>query len=239
MHSTQRNLTQIPPIILLGFVLFLPVQIGYHHFYGSQSSAGYQRLKPPAEAGYYRALAFGSDKLISYLRLLGVQLHDNQKGRHINYRHLDYEVLSEWLLTLYDVNPTSDYPAFLASRVYSQVKNPDKISRMIDVVEALFDQNPRQHWRRMTEACLLAKHQLKDLPRALGLAQQISALPQTIKLPFWARDMELVLLDELNELESAQLLISSMLQSGEINDADEIRFLKSRLLKIQQEMSEN
>ena len=88
----------------------------------------------------------------------------------------------------------------------------------------------------MTEACLLLKHQLNDLPAALEVAERIAALPGTIKIPFWARDMKLVLLDELNELESAQLLISSMLQSGEIEDRDEIRFLQSRLLKIQQSL---
>jgi len=91
----------------------------------------------------------------------------------------------------------------------------------------------------MTEACLLLKHQLNDLPAALKVAEQISSLPKTMKLPFWARDMKLVLLDELNQYESAQILISSMLQSGEITDEDELRFLKGRLLKIQQALSRN
>ena len=110
---------------------------------------------------------------------------------------------------------------------------------MIAVVEKLFEMNPQQHWRRMTEACLILKHQLNDLPAALKVAEQIAALPKSVKLPHWARDMRLVLLDELNQKESAQLLISSMLQSGEITDRDEIRFLQDRLLKIQQELSEN
>jgi len=91
----------------------------------------------------------------------------------------------------------------------------------------------------MTEACVLAKHTLNDLPRALELAKQLSGMSTTIEAPFWARDMELVLLDELNEHESAQLIISSMLQSESIKDPDEVRFLQQRLLKIQQIMSNN
>ena len=91
----------------------------------------------------------------------------------------------------------------------------------------------------MTEACLLLKHQLNDLPAALKVTEQIADLPKSMKLPFWARDMKLVLLDELNQFESAQLLISSMLRSGEITDKDEIRFLQARLLKIQQVLSKN
>ena len=110
---------------------------------------------------------------------------------------------------------------------------------MVVLIEELFELNPRQHWRRMTEATLLAKHQLNDLPLALRLAEKISALPKSIEMPFWARDMEIVLLDELNQHQSAQLLISSLLQSGDITDPDEIRFLQFRLLRIQQILSEN
>ena len=239
MRSAERKLSQIPGFVIAGLTVFFIIQLSYHRLFQSPTSANYQKLDQPAEANYYQALSFGSDRLLSYLIMLSVQLHDNQKGKHLSYRHLDYEVLSNWLSTIYELNPRSDYPAFMATRIYSQVADKNKIYRMIKLVEALFENNPEQHWRRMTEACLLAKHKLKDLPYALELAKKISAIPDEIVLPHWARDMKLVLLDELNQLESAQLLISSMLQSGEIKDPDEIRFLRSRLLKVQQKMSNN
>lgn len=239
MNKSHRSLKQLPVFVYLGFLVILAIQLIYHHAYKSSLNEVYSVLKPPGQVDYYKSISLGSDQLMSYLLLLGVQLHDNQTGRHVNYNRLNYEILKDWLLTLSELNPLSDYPAFLASRVYSQVKDDTKIAIMISVIEALFDKNPQQHWRRMTEACLLAKHQLNDLPLALRLAKKISKLPKSFRLPFWARDMELVLLDELDQLESAQLLISSLLQSGEIQDADEIRFLQFRLLKIQQAMSEN
>ncbi len=239
MSVRQRKFSQLPLAITLGFGLMLVVQLAHHHYFKPSILASFTQLSRPAASDYYQNLALGSDKLWSYLLLLKVQLHDNQKGRHINYRQLDYQLLSQWLLTLYELNPGSDYPAFLASRVYSQVNDPAKIRLMIDLIDELFERNPQQHWRRMTEACLLAKHQLKDLQLALTLANKIAALPETYDLPFWARDMRLVLLDELNQLESAQLLISSLLQSGKIKDRDEVRFLQHRLLKIQQKMLEN
>lgn len=239
MKTSQRSLGQIPALITAGMLAIFAVQVGYHHWYKSSLIEAYQELNQPYPVKYYKAISLGSDRLLSYLLLLGVQLHDNQKGRHINYTHLNYEVLREWLINLYELNPLSDYPAFLASRVYSQVPDTERTRQMIVLIEELFDRNPQQHWRRMTEACVLAKHHLNDLPLALRLAQKISSLPSTIELPYWARDMELVLLDELNQYESAQLLISSMLESGEIKDKDEIRFLKTRLLKIQQTLLEN
>ncbi len=239
MSVQHRKIRQVPVYFLWMFLIFFIGQVFYHHNYNDSSGAAYKQLKAPLESGFYKAISFGSDKLLSYLLLMGVQLHDNQKGMHVSYRHLDYVLLRDWLLTIEKINPNSDYPAFLASRVYSHVDDKAKIKMMVDVIEKLFKKNPQKHWRRMTEACLLLKHQLNDLPAALKVAEQIADLPKSMNLPFWARDMKLVLMDELNQFESAQLLISSMLQSGEITDQDELRFLQARLLKIQQVLSGN
>ena len=239
MSSAERGLRQVPVLVLSGFIVMICLQLTYHHLFKSTASDGYRYLQMPRPVDFYRSMALGSDKLVSYLLLLKLQLHDSQGGRHLNYVHLDYDKVDAWLQTIYELNPRSDYPAFLASRVYSQVQDRDKVRVMVALIERLFDIDPEQHWRRMTEACLLAKHQLQDLPLALRLAKKIAALPDELDLPFWARDMQLVLLDELGELESAQLLVSSMLQSGRINDPDELRFLRMRLLKIQQGLLEN
>ena len=239
MSSLTRKLRDTPVVIVAGLIVFSLIQIYFHKTKSNDRAVEYQPLNQPLQARQYQALAFGSDRLLSYALMLSVQLHDNQIGKHIGYQHVNYETLSRWLLTIYELNPLSDYPAFLTTRVYSQVSEPAKILKLIEVTQHLFTINPVQHWRRMTEACLLAKHQLKDLSLALTLAKQVADLPASIELPHWARDMKLILLDELNQLESAQLLISSMLQSGEVKDNDEIRFLKSRLLMIQQKMLEN
>ena len=234
-----RAFSQLPRWLYIGCVISVLAQSALHYISKVDSENNYQPLKPPATAELYRNISMGSDRLIAYLLILKVQLHDSQSGRHINYRYLDFNVLKKWLLTVSQINPGSEYPAFLASRVYSSVTDKGKIQVLIDVIQELFQQNPAIHWRRMTEATLLAKHQLKDLPQALKLAEQVSSIPKEFDLPFWARDMKLILMDELGEKESAIILISSMLQSGEIHDNDEKHFLQSRLLKIQQELSEN
>jgi len=237
MRHTQRSIRALPVLLLPALLFALALQSGMHYFYQSRLIASYHPLERPANLNTYRVLSLGSQKLMSYLLMLRLQLHDNQLGRNIRYRRLDYDVLGTWLLALSELNPQSDYPAFLASRVYSQVKDPRKLRKMVQVIEQLFDKNPALHWRRMTEACVLAKHQLKDLPYALRLANKIASIPPDVKIPYWARDMRLVLLDELDQLQSAQLLISSMLQDGDLKDHDERRFLQDRLLRIQQKMS--
>lgn len=240
MRSAQfRKVSEVPRMILMGLLLLLLIQILLLQFNKVNFIEKIEPLVPPRDIELYRFLSFGSDQLLSYLLLLKLQLHDNQKGKHVNYSHLDYPILKSWLLTIAQLNPDSDYPAFLASRIYSSVLDAEKIQQMIDVIDILFQQQPALHWRRMTEATLIAKHQLNDLPQALSLARKIAELPSTIKLPFWARDMELILLDEIGQKESALLLINSMLQSGDLQDRDEKIFLQQRLLKIQQELLAN
>lgn len=234
-----RSNRQLPKWLLAGLLFLLVVQIALGYYRQSVAVPNFQPLHKPLPLEIYKVLSGGSQKLLVSLLTLRLQLHDVQQGRHMNYRHLDYSALKTWLETLYRLNPDSDYAAFLASRVYASVNDPDDIRLMIDYISAAFQKDPKRFWRRMTEATLLAKHQLKDLSLALALAEQIHQLPSSINIPFWARDMKLVLLDELNQLQSAQLLISSLLQSGSITDEDELRFLKARLLKIQQQLLVN
>ena len=236
-QGQQRRFIQLPPMLLTAFMLVMLFQLMSQHNHRILEQNSFQQLSQPGPVEIYQLLSFGSERLSSYLMLLRLQLHDNQKGVHISYGRLNFNRLHDWLMTLNRLNLESDYPAFLAARVYSSVNDSGKIQLMIDAIEQMFKHRPERHWRRMTEATLLAKHQLRDLPQALLLAQQVADLPETVKLPFWARDMQLVLLDELGQKESAQLLISSLLQSGEITDNDEKRFLQQRLLKIQQELS--
>ncbi len=238
MSVLSSSYRPVPVGLWLALGVLAVMQVAHVHFNRSDLQSDIQQLSTPLHPDLYSKMALGSDRLFSYLLLLDLQLHDNQTGRHLRYEHLDYTLLVQWLRTVYALNPESDYPAFIASRVYSNVNDERKIRLIIDVIEDLFAQDPARHWRRMTEACLLAKHKLKDLPRALDLAEQVAALPNSIRLPYWARDMRIILLDELNELESARILISSLLESGEIEDPDEIHFLQQRLLKIQQSLLE-
>ncbi len=236
MNVRERPFSSLPRAVQAAFALLLMLQLVFMTFYRADQSASFETLDEPADDSVYRVVALGSERLLAYLLTIELQLHDAQSGVHLPYTKLDFERLKQWLLALHRLNPLSDYPAFLASRVYSQNPDDSKVRIMIDVIDELFKRDPQRHWRRMTEACLLAKHRLGDLPLALELARKLSRMPRDIETPYWARDMEIIVLDEMNEKESARMLISSLLQSGEITDADERRFLEHRLLKIQQEL---
>jgi len=180
----------------------------------------------------------GSEKLFSYLLVIKLQLHDNQAGKHIRYSRLDYERLVDWLDQIYQLNTQSEYPTMLASRVYSQTRDKARLKIILEYIDRTFIQNPQLHWRRLAEASVIAKHKLGDLQLALQMADKLSSQPPSVEMPRWARDMQFILLGDMNEFETAITIIVALLQSEAVNDPDEVRFLKEKLLYFQQKLSE-
>ena len=52
------------------------------------------------------------------------------------------------------------------------------------------------------------------------------------KVPNWARQMEIFVLEDMQELESAKILLGGLLESGQITDPQEMRFLQERLKQM-------
>jgi hypothetical protein len=211
----------------------------FHHLGQQRVELDYKPLSNPLQATTYQQIAMGSEQLLAYLLAIRLQLHDNQAGRHFNYSRIDYRILVDWLEQITHVNRASEYPMLLASRVYSQTRDRERLQLILGFIKQNFDLDPQLHWRRLAEASVIAKHQLGDLKLALRLAEKLARQPVDIVMPQWARDIHILLLGELNELESAIAIIEALLQSGAVNDADEKRFLEWRLSKFQQELIES
>ncbi len=238
MRRSERPLLSVPWLILAGFVLALVLQIIMHHQISRQSQLDYKPLTRPYSEQVYSGLSMGSVQLLSYLLSMRLQLHDNQAGRHVRYGAIDYDLLMEWLYRIYQVNLTSEYPMFLASRVYSQTPDKEQIRKILGLVDKIFATNPQLFWRNQAEATIIAKHHLGDLEFALDMAEKLFNQPRSIIMPPWARDMHFLLLAELNEYESTIVVINALLKSDAIEDPDEARFLQEKLLQFQQKLSE-
>ncbi len=239
MRRTERPLLSLPRPLLLSFALLLLAQTVFHHFDRERLQAQYRGLGKPFGAETYRQLSMGSEQLLSYLLAIRLQLHDNQAGRHFRYSLIDYDLLVEWLDRITEINPQSEYPMLLASRIYTATGNQQQLRRILGFIERRFDDDPQLHWRRLAEASVIAKHKLGDLQMALGMARKLARQPASVEMPHWARDFEFLLLAEMNELESAIAIIVALLQTEAVNDPDERRFLKSKLSELQQKLSES
>ena len=239
MRRGERPMLLLPRPLLFGFLAFFAIQVIFHHVDRIQFEANYRPLGKPMSAVAYRGAAMGSEQLLGYLLAIRLQLHDNQAGQHFRYSLIDYDLLVDWLDQISDIYPDTEYPMLLASRIYAQTRNHERLHKILGFIERRFDDNPQLHWRRLAEASLLAKHKLDDLELALRLAEKIAAQPAEVEMPHWARDFQFLLLADLNELESAIAIIQALLQTGSITDPDEIRFLKEKLLDFQQKLFES
>ena len=180
----------------------------------------------------------GSDQLFSYLLAIRLQLHDNQAGKHVRYSRLNYTVLVSWLDQIYQLNRQSEYTMMLASRVYSQTPDKKRLRIILDYIDRTFMLNPQLHWRRLAEASVIAKHKLGDLKLALQMADKLAAQPASVVMPRWARDIQFILLGDMNEFETAITIIVALLQTEAVNDPDELLFLQEKLLYFQQKLLE-
>lgn len=249
MKRAERPFSQLPrPLLLVVFALLLAQGMVYqitnypltnYQNTHSKNEIAYKPLSAPFAASTYRSLAMGSDRLLSYLLAIRLQLQDNQSGKHVRYDHMDYRLLAIWLNQINQLNPRSQYPIMLASRVYSQTSDKLRLRVMVDYIRNVFVQNPKLHWRRLTEATILARHQLGDLELALSMAQQLSKQPGSIVMPHWARDMQFLLLGELNEFEAGIEIIAALLKDNSITDPDERRFLNAKLMGFRQKLLES
>jgi hypothetical protein len=237
MRRSERPVLSLPGPLMLAFVLLLAAQILTHHYNNSVDvETDYQQLASPLSASFYRGASLGSEQLMGYLLAIRLQLHDNQVGRHVRYDRIDYFRLVEWLATINQLDQNSEYPMLLASRVYSQTGDHQRLRTILEFVENSFDDNPQLHWRRVAESSVIAKHQLEDLDLALRFAEKLALQPESVVMPPWARDMRFLLLAELNQLELAIMIVKALLQTDVVKDPDEKSFLLEKLSDFQQKL---
>jgi hypothetical protein len=168
---------------------------------------------------------------LAQLMTLYLQAFDNQPGISIPFRELDYARVEAWLSTILELDPGTQYPLLMASHLYAQVPDDKKIRRMLSFVYEEFAKDPERRWRWLAHAAIMAKHRLKDLPLALKYAQAIAEKTQSA--PAWARQMHIVLLEDLGEVEAAKILLGGLLESGKASDPHELHFLSEWLKRLE------
>jgi len=239
MRRGERPIAQVPKMILTGFFILFSAQISVHQFFSVSKVSSYRPLSTPYDSNIYKSLSMGSEQLFSYLLAMRLQLHDNQAGEHIRYRKIDYLILVDWLNQIQRLNGRSEYPMMLASRVYSQTRDKGRLRIILAYIDRAFMDYPQLHWRHQAEATVIAKHKLDDLELALQMAQKLSDQPKSVIMPRWARDMQFLLLGDLNEFETALVILDALLKSDAVKDPDEKFFLEEKLLYFQQKLSES
>ena len=191
---------------------------------GGPGATAAVELPPPPSPQALRLASFGESPALARIAMLYVQAFDQP---------LDYPRLIGWLRAILDLDPASQYPLFAAVRVYAEVPDPARSRLMLEFIYEQYLADPDRRWPWLAHAALLAKHRLHDLPLARRYAAAIDRHTKAADVPLWARQMEVFILEDMNELEAARILLGGLLASGRISDPDEARFLRHKLEELE------
>jgi hypothetical protein len=228
----ERPLSTVPKPALLLLMLALAAQLLWS-FLQAPLKAQASNLPPPPSIASLRLASFGEPIAMAKLSMLYLQAFDHQAGIRLSFQQLDYDQVEAWLARSLLLDPRSQYPLFSASQLYAEVNNEAKQRRMLAFIHQQFLVDPNHRWKAMAHAASLARHRLKDLDLAKRYAQAIRLHATSNEVPSWAKQMEIFLLEDMNELEHARILLGGLLQSGQISDPHEYKFLEQRLIELE------
>ena len=234
-HGSERPVSAVPGAILGLLALALASQIAWQLAQHAAPPSATD-LPPAPSVQALRLASLGEPAPLARLAMVWLQTFDSRGDNAIPYRRLDYSRLTGWLRAILATEPRSEYPLFAAARVYAENPDPVKMRRMLDFIFEEFTADPIRRWPALAHAALLAKHRLKDLPLARRYAAAIQRLADNDSVPIWARQMEVFILEDMDELEAAKVMLGGMLATGRIRDPDERRFLQGRLEELEQRL---
>jgi hypothetical protein len=228
----ERRLSAVPRPVMAILALALAA-----HLIVTDSSraqrAGLENLPPAPNVLYLRASSFGDPIPVAKLMMLYVQAFDLQAANPIPFREMDYDNLITWLRVILLLDPTGQYPLFTASRIYAIVPDQVRSRKMLDFIYTEFFKDPNRRWPWLADAAVIAKHQLNDLPLAQRYAAAVQEKTTSQDIPLWAKQMNAFILEDMNELEQARIMIGGYIASGQIKEPGELRLLEQRLREIE------
>ena len=230
--SSERSIQAVPKAVLLGLAITLALQISVK-IYGPAPRAGASDLSSLPSGAILHLAAAGDPSPLAKLLMLHLQAFDLNAGNTLTYPALDYARLIDWLGKILELDPAGQYPLHAASRLYAEIPNQDKQRKMLDFVYQHFLADPNRRWPWLAHAAAIAKHQLKDLPLARQYAAALQVHATAPGIPLWAKQMEAFILEDMDELETARVMIGGFVNSGQVKDPGELRFLDQRLKAIE------
>ena len=229
----ERPVKDVPPWVIGALAVGLAAQLVVAAVRPAPRATA-EDLPPPPSTALLRLASLGEPVAAAKLLMLHLQSFDYRVGSRVPYRDLDYERVVAWLDHIVDLDPSAQYPLMTASRIYAEVPDPAKQRLMLDFVYRRYLEDPNRRWPWLAHAAYVAKHQLKDLPLARRYAVALEKNTTTPDAPLWVRQMEFFILEDMNELEAAKILLGGLVASGQIKDARELAMLQARLKGLEE-----
>lgn len=234
----DRPVSDVPRSVKVFLFLALALQLLWHSLQ-EPVVAKAEDLAPPLSVRTYVMSSLGEPIAASKFLNLWLQAFDNQPGASISFHQLNYPRLTQWLDTILELDPRGHYPMLVAARVYGSVKNPEKQRIMMDYVFYKFNEDPNKYWRWLAHVVITAKHELKDFDLALKYANALAEKATGENVPYWAKDMKIIVLEDMGQVEAAKILVGALIDSKEITDPYELNFLMQKIKVLEEKSLKN
>jgi len=231
----ERPLSDVPASVKIFLLFSLVLQLLWHSVQ-EPVVARAEDLVPPLSTRTYVMSSFGEPIAVSKFLNLWLQAFDNQPGASISFHQLNYPLLTKWLDTILALDPRGHYPMLVAARVYGSIKDPEKQRIMTEYIFHKFNENPNKYWRWLAHAIITAKHEIKDNALALKYANALAEKATGKNVPYWAKDMKIIVLEDMGEVEAAKILVGALIDSGEITDPYELKFLTQKIATLEEKL---
>jgi hypothetical protein len=232
LKGRDRPLSDVPWLVYVFLAVALSSQMLFHAAQPRPVALATDLPHAP-KIEFLRIASLGEPVTLSRVLMLWLQAFDYQSGISIRFMDLDPVRLTQWLGTILELDPDSNYPMVAASQMYADIPRKDTLRIMSEFVHSEFLKAPNKRWRAMGHIAILAKHSLDDLPLALKYAKALAKNATGSNVPAWAKQMQFSLLEDMGELEAARIYIGGLLASGEVTSPQEIHLLEERLLELE------
>jgi hypothetical protein len=219
VRAKARPLSEIPAWIVALLLAGFAAQVAWQAWRVAPEA---QIIDLPAAPSplLLRAASLGEPELAARIAMLYLQAYDLSGDNAVAYQRLDYARLIAWLRTILETDPRSSYALFSAARIYAENDDRSKCRAILEFLREAFERDPDRHW-------------LGDLPLALRYARAIDRKARDPRAPLWAKQMEIFILEDMNELEAVKIMLGGLIASGLVRDPGELRFLRQRLQTLQ------
>ena len=228
----DRPVEDVPKSVKGFLVLALMLQLLWHSQQGPVVAEA-EDLVAPLSVRTYVMSSLGEPIAASKLLNLWLQAFDNQPGASLSFHQLNYPRLTKWLDTILELDPEGHYPMLVAARVYGSVQDPVKQRIMMDYIFYKFNEDPNKYWRWLAHVVITAKHELKDFDLALKYANALAEKATGKNVPYWAKDMKIIVLEDMGQVEAAKILVGALIESKEITDPYELNFLTQKIAVLE------
>ena len=232
-EDRARPLPAVPIAVRVVLIISLSVQVSWNYARAPHVATA-QALPNTPDTRLLRLSAMGEPGTLAKVLMLWLQAFDNQPGVSIPFAGLDYARVIDWLGALLGLDNRFQYPLLSASRVYTETPDNGRKRQMLEFIHRRFLEDPDRRWPWMAHAVYVARHRVGDQQLALKYAKALRLNLSSDAAPPWVIQMEIYVLEDLGELESARILIGGLLESGKLAGNDnELRFLKNKLAELQ------